>query len=184
MQFAKMELDFAIQWLRGIAKLELPVQKFDEDGRTIVVRYTPLGVAVGIVPWNYPILLAVGKIAPAVMTGNAILIKPSPFTPCGGLKLVELAQRFFPAGVVQALSGDDNLGPWLTSHPTPAKISFTGSTFTGKKVMESASKTLKRVTLELGGKDPAIICEDVNIEEVAPKVSSHGPPLFVEIYRH
>lgn len=165
-------MDFAIQWLRAIPKLELPVQDVEEEGRTIRVRYTPLGVAVGIVPWNYPILLAVGKIAPAVVTGNAIVIKPSPFTPYGGLKLVELAQRFFPPGVIQALSGGDDLGPWLTAHPTPNKISFTGSTFTGKKVMESASKTLKRVTLELGGKDPAIICEDVNIAEVAPKVGN------------
>lgn len=175
MAFAKMEMDLSIQWFRGIAKLELPVQKFEEAERTIVVRYTPLGVAVGIVPWNYPILLAVGKIASAVVTGNAIIIKPSPFTPYCGLKLIELATRFFPPGVVQALSGDDNLGPWLTSHPTPAKISFTGSTATGKKVMESASKTLKRVTLELGGKDPAIICEDVDIEDVAPKVSLQRP---------
>lgn len=165
-----MEVDLAISWLRGIANLELPEQVIEKEHQKIVVRYTPLGVAVGIVPWNYPILLACGKIAPAVVTGNAIVIKPSPFTPYGDLKLVELAQRFFPPGVVQALSGDDNLGPWLTAHPTPAKISFTGSTFTGKKVMESASKTLKRVTLELGGKDPAIICDDVDIKAVAPKV--------------
>lgn len=170
MQFAKFEIDYSLQILRGIAKLELPSQKIEEEKRTMLVRYTPLGVVCGIVPWNYPILLAIGKIAPAVVTGNAIIIKPSPFTPNGGLKLVELAQRFFPPGVVQALSGDDNLGPWLTSHPVPSKISFTGSTATGKKVMESASKTLKRVTLELGGNDPAIVCEDVNIEEVAPQV--------------
>ncbi|KAK5098231.1 hypothetical protein LTS08_006364 [Lithohypha guttulata] len=171
LQFARMELDFAIQWLRGIAKLELPQEVIEEEDRKIVVRYTPLGVVVGIVPWNYPILLAVGKIAPAMMTGNTIIIKPSPFTPNGDLKLCELAQRFFPPGVVQCLSGDDELGPWLTAHPVPAKISFTGSSFTGKKVMESASKTLKRVTLELGGKDPAIICEDVNIKEVAPQIA-------------
>lgn len=74
-----------------------------------------------------------------------------PFTPYCDLKLVELAQRFFPPGVIQALSGDDNLGPWLTAHPGVDKISFTGSTATGKKVMESASKTLKRITLELYG---------------------------------
>ena len=113
-----MEIDLFIQWLRGIAKLELPVQNFEEAERTIVVRYTPLGVAVGIVSWNYPILLAVGKIAPALVTGNTMIIKPSPFTPCGGLKLVELAQKYFPPGVLQVLSGDDHLGPWLTSHPT------------------------------------------------------------------
>jgi acyl-CoA reductase-like NAD-dependent aldehyde dehydrogenase len=104
---------------------------------------------VGIVPWNFPVFLACGKIAQAVLTGNPIIIKPSPFTPYCSLKIVELAQRFFPPGVVQALSGDDDLGPWLTSHPGIRKISFTGSTTIGKKVMESASKTLKRVTLEL-----------------------------------
>jgi acyl-CoA reductase-like NAD-dependent aldehyde dehydrogenase len=81
--------------------------------------------------------------------GNTIIIKPSPFTPYCGLKVVELAQRFFPPGVVQVLSGGDNLGPWLTEHPGIEKISFTGSSVTGKKVMESASRTLKRVTLEL-----------------------------------
>lgn len=132
-----------------MANLELPEERIVETDREIVNRYTPLGVAVGIVPWNYPILLAAGKLAPALLTGNVMIIKPSPFTPAGGLKLCELAQRFFPPGVVQCLSGDDSLGPMLAEHPVPAKISFTGSTFTGKKVMESASKTLKRVTLEL-----------------------------------
>lgn len=90
-----------------------------------------------------------GKVAPSLLTGNPIIIKPSPFTPYCDLKLGELAQQFFPPGVVQVISGDDNLGPWLTAHPGPDKISFTGSTVTGKKVMESAAKTLKRVTLEL-----------------------------------
>lgn len=165
-----MEIDTAVSWMKASATHEMPVERIDDGERTIVVRYTPLGVTVGLVPWNYPILLAAGKIAAAVVTGNSIIIKPSPFTPAGGLKLVELAQQFFPPGVVQVLSGDDNLGIWLTSHPTPAKISFTGSTATGKKVMESASKTLKRVTLELGGKDPAIICDDVDIDDVAAKV--------------
>ncbi|KAJ5041516.1 uncharacterized protein L3040_005101 [Drepanopeziza brunnea f. sp. 'multigermtubi'] len=112
------------------------------------------------------------KIAPAVVTGNAIIIKPSPFTPYSGLKLVELAQNFFPPGVVQSLSGDDNLGPWITSHPGIDKISFTGSTRTGKLVAASAAKTLKRVTLELGGNDAAIVCADVDIEKVAPEIAN------------
>lgn len=143
-------MDFTLQIIRAIASFELPTEEIvDEAERKILVRYTPLGVTVGIVPWNYPILLCCSKIAPCVITGNPIIIKPSPFTPYGGLKLAELALKFFPPGIVQALSGDDNLGPWLTSHPGPAKISFTGSSQTGKKVMESASKTLKRVTLEL-----------------------------------
>ncbi|KAE9378650.1 putative aldehyde dehydrogenase [Stipitochalara longipes BDJ] len=171
-QFARMEMDAAVSWMKATASLELPVEKTDAGDKEIVVRYTPLGVAVGLVPWNFPILLAAGKLAASVVTGNPIIIKPSPFTPAGGLKLVELAQRYFPPGVVQVLSGDDNLGIWLTAHPTPAKISFTGSTATGKKVMESASKTLKRVTLELGGKDPAIICDDVDIDDVAVKIAT------------
>ncbi|KAK2624582.1 hypothetical protein QTJ16_005775 [Diplocarpon rosae] len=172
MMFASDEIDTAVSWLRTCAALSLPEERIEEPTRTIVVRYTPIGVAVGLVPWNFPILLATGKIASAVVTGNPIIIKPSPFTPAGGLKLVELAQRFFPPGVVQALSGDDNLGIWLTEHAVPKKISFTGSTATGKKVMQSASRTLKRVTLELGGKDPAIICEDVDIEDVAAKIAT------------
>lgn len=121
----------------------------EDDDKKIIQRYTPLGLVVGIVPWNFPVHLACGKIGPSVLTGNPIIIKPSPFTPYCDLKLGELAQQFFPPGVIQVLSGGDDLGPMLTAHPGPAKISFTGSTFTGKKVMESASKTLKRVTLEL-----------------------------------
>jgi acyl-CoA reductase-like NAD-dependent aldehyde dehydrogenase len=175
--FARMEMDEAVACMRAAASTELPIEKTDAGDKEIIIRYTPLGVAVGLVPWNFPIVLAAVKIASAVVTGNPIILKPSPFTPAGGLKLVELAQRYFPPGVVQGLSGDDNLGIWLTAHPTPAKISFTGSTATGKKVMESASKTLKRVTLELGGKDPAIICEDVDIDAVAFQVKGSFPHL-------
>lgn len=120
----------------------------DDESQTIV-RYAPIGVTVGIVPWNYPVVLACGKIGPSLITGNPIIIKPSPFTPYCALKLAELAQPYFPPGVFQALSGDDNLGPWLTAHPDVGKISFTGSTATGKRVMESASRRLARVTLEL-----------------------------------
>jgi acyl-CoA reductase-like NAD-dependent aldehyde dehydrogenase len=116
-------------------------------------------------------MLACGKIAPSLIAGNALILKPSPLTPYCGLKLAELAQQFFPPGVFQVLSGDDNLGPWLTAHPGIDKVSFTGSTATGKRVMESCSKTLKRVTLELGGKDPAIICQDVDIKATAPKIA-------------
>ncbi|EFW20871.1 hypothetical protein D8B26_002830 [Coccidioides posadasii str. Silveira] len=166
------EISSGVELLRTSvkAKLEQEVVE-DTEERQVIVRYTPLGVAVGIVPWNFPFILTLMKLAPAVLTGNAIIIKPSPFTPYCGLKIVEIAQQFFPPGVVQALSGDDSLGPWLTAHPGPAKISFTGSSITGKKVMESASKTLKRVTLELGGNDPAIICPDVDVDIVAPQIA-------------
>ncbi|KAK2029942.1 aldehyde dehydrogenase [Colletotrichum zoysiae] len=172
---ADVETDLAISWITGMADIQLPEDVVeDSETRTIVTRYTPLGVVGAIIPWNFPLLLATGKIAPALLTGNVIIVKPSPFTPYCGLKLVELAQQFFPPGVVQSLSGDDDLGPWLTSHPGIDKISFTGSTTTGKLVMQSAGKTLKRVTLELGGNDPAIVFPDVDIDKVAEKVAFYA----------
>jgi acyl-CoA reductase-like NAD-dependent aldehyde dehydrogenase len=173
LQFATGELQASYTWLRALSNIELKEETVEEDDtKKVILRYTPLGVTVGIVPWNFPVHLAAGKIAPSLLTGNPIIIKPSPFTPYCDLKLGELGQQFFPPGVLQVLSGDDNLGPWLTAHPGPDKVSFTGSTFTGKKVMESCAKTLKRVTLELGGKDPAIISKNVNIDEVAQKIAT------------
>lgn len=172
---ASQELATAIAWIRGLTTLNVPEEVVeDSKEKRTVVRYTPLGVVGAIVPWNFPILLACGKIAPALLTGNVIIVKPSPFTPYGGLKLAELGQRFFPPGVFQAISGNDSLGPWITSHPGIDKISFTGSSATGKLVMQSASKTLKRVTLELGGNDPAIICGDVDIAKVAPMIAAYS----------
>ncbi|KAL1899415.1 hypothetical protein Sste5346_002811 [Sporothrix stenoceras] len=169
---ATAETDAAIYWMRAIADIKLPEDVIeDNEKRSVVTRYVPLGVVGAIVPWNFPLLLATGKLAPALLTGNVIIIKPSPFTPYCGLKLVELAQQFFPPGVVQSLSGDDNLGPWLTSHEGIDKISFTGSTNTGKLVVKSASATLKRVTLELGGNDPAIVLPDVDVDKVAEKIA-------------
>lgn len=144
------EVAGASAWMKRTCQLELKEQVLENsDNRKVITRYTPLGVVVAIVPWNYPIQICCGKLAPALLTGNVVIIKPSPYTPYTALKIAELAQKFFPPGVVQALSGDDSLGPWLTAHPGISKISFTGSTATGKKIMADASKTLKRVTLEL-----------------------------------
>ncbi|KAK2055180.1 aldehyde dehydrogenase [Colletotrichum caudatum] len=172
LQFAQFEVSEAVKHFKGMSDLPFPGEVVDNNpDRRVITRYTPLGVAVGIVPWNFPILLACGKIGPGLVTGNAFILKPSPFTPYCGLKLVELAQQFFPPGVFQVLSGDDNLGPWLTAHPGVDKVSFTGSTATGKRVMESCSKTLKRVTLELGGNDAAIVFPDVDVKAVAPKIT-------------
>ncbi|KAJ4108545.1 hypothetical protein NW760_003139 [Fusarium oxysporum] len=172
---ANVEIDAAIAFIRGLAHIELPEDVIeDDDKRTIITRYVPIGVVGAIIPWNFPFLLAASKITPALLTGNVVIIKPSPFTPYCGLKLVELAQQFFPPGVVQSLSGDDRLGPWLTSHPGIDKISFTGSSTTGKLVLQSAAGTLKRVTLELGGNDPAIIFPDVDVDKVAEKVALYS----------
>lgn len=130
-------------------QLRIPEEIIEDDHRIITTRYVPVGVVAAICPWNFPIVLAMGKILAAVISGCCIIVKPSPFTPYSALKLVELAQPFFPPGVIQVLGGNNSLGPALVSHPDIHKISFTGSSATGKKIMQSAAATMKRVTLEL-----------------------------------
>lgn len=168
---AEWEIGGSAYWCSEIAKQELPVEIIEDTAEHYVERrHTPLGVVGGIVPWNFPILLAVWKIAPALMAGNTMVLKPSPFTPLGTLKLGELAQEIFPAGVLNILSGGDDLGRRMTAHPAIAKISFTGSTETGRKIMESAAGNLKRLTLELGGNDAAIVLPDVDPKSVAEQL--------------
>ncbi|MDP3923231.1 MAG: aldehyde dehydrogenase family protein, partial [Hydrogenophaga sp.] len=133
----------------------------------IVTRYTPIGVIGGITPWNFPLLLAVWKIAPALVAGNTMVLKPSPYTPLCTLWFGELAQTVLPPGVLNILSGGNELGQWITEHPAIGKIAFTGSTATGRKVMQSAATNLKRLTLELGGNDPAIVLPDVDAKAIA-----------------
>ncbi|PQE21776.1 aldehyde dehydrogenase protein [Rutstroemia sp. NJR-2017a BBW] len=167
------EVSRAVAMIRDTSTLELNEETVHEtDAMVATVRYVPIGVCAALVPWNYPILLAMAKISAGLWTGNAVIVKPSPDTPYCGLKLVELGMQFFPPGVLQAVSGGHELGPMCTAHPGIDKISFTGSIATGKKVMESCSKTLKRVTLELGGNDAVIICEDVDVDTVAPQIST------------
>ena len=142
----------------------------DTRERRVFTRFTPLGVVGAITPWNFPVLLAIWKIAPALMAGNCIIVKPSPITPLCTLKLAALCRDILPPGVLNVVSGGDELGKWMTSHPGIAKIAFTGSTETGKQVMRSAASTLKRLTLELGGNDPAIVLPDVDAKEIAPQL--------------
>lgn len=152
--------------MRAELKLETELLQDDAKGR-VEVHYRPLGVAAAIVPWNFPFGIAIGKLATALMSGCTLILKPSPFTPLGTLRLGELIKDVVPAGVLNILSGDDSFGPKLTAHPGIKKISFTGSIGTGKKVMESAARDLKRVTLELGGNDAAIVLDDVDVEKIA-----------------
>ncbi|KAI1417203.1 aldehyde dehydrogenase [Hypoxylon sp. FL1857] len=170
--WARLELSTCVRYLRGFCQLSLTGEVIeDTKERKVVTRYTPLGVVVGIVPWNYPIQLSCVKMAPALLTGNAYIWKTSPHTPYCSLKFAELGQRFFPPGVLQVLSGDNDLGPLLTEHPNVHMVSFTGTVEVGKKVVQSCSKTLKRVVLELGGNDPAIVCADVDPVDVATKIA-------------
>lgn len=154
----------------GATTWTLPVETIEDDTKSATVRYVPLGVVGAICPWNFPVSLSFSKLAPALVAGCCVIVKPSPFSPYTTLKAVEIGHSLFPPGVLQVLGGDDRLGPWMVSHPDIQKISFTGSIPTGKKIMEVAARTLKRVTLELGGNDAAIVCPDVDIEKTAPAV--------------
>ena len=168
---AKQEIQGAGAWLHAVSGMTPPVH-VSEDSPTqyIETRYVPLGVICAIAPWNFPVTLAMWKVAPALVAGNTMVLKPSPFTPLCTLKIGELFRDVFPPGVFNVVTGGDALGPMMTAHKGFDKISFTGSTATGKRVMESASKDLKRLTLELGGNDAAIVMPDVNLDEVAQKI--------------
>ncbi len=139
----------------------------DDDTRLHRVRRVPVGVVGGIVPWNFPVMMAVQKIVPAMLSGCTIILKPSPFTPLTTLRIAELIAPLVPAGVVNIITGEDDLGPMITQHPGIDKITFTGSTATGKKIMEGASADLKRITLELGGNDASIVLPDADPKKVA-----------------
>ncbi|MGF9565028.1 aldehyde dehydrogenase family protein [Neorhizobium sp. BT27B] len=142
----------------------------DNEQEYIVEQRYPQGVVAAITPWNFPMSLLIYKIGAALMTGNPVIAKPAPTTPLTTLLLGELPAAIFPSGVFQTLADTNDLGPLLTSHEDIAHVSFTGSTPTGKKVLESTVSTLKRFTLELGGNDAAIVLDDVDIDNVAPAI--------------
>jgi acyl-CoA reductase-like NAD-dependent aldehyde dehydrogenase len=165
------EITYSIALLRYFATLDLPLEVLKEDAAQKVVRlHKPLGVVAAITAWNLPLLLLTIKLAPALLAGNTVVAKPAPTTPLTTLKFGELCARILPPGVVNIIVDQNDLGADLTSHPDVAKIAFTGSTATGKKVMAGAAGTLKRLTLELGGNDAAIVLEDADPKEVAPKI--------------
>lgn len=142
----------------------------DSDQRLSRTRRVPVGVVGGIVPWNFPLMMAIQKIVPALMSGCTIVLKPSPFTPLTTLRVAELIADKVPAGTVNIITGEDALGPMITGHPDIDKITFTGSTATGKKIMEGASSDLKRITLELGGNDASIVLPDADPKKVAEQL--------------
>lgn len=168
---ANLEVLGAGVWFKYFADLDLPREVIQDDANAFVeVLRKPVGVVAAITPWNFPLVLASWKIAPALLAGNTMVLKPSPFTPLSTLKLGQLVSGLLPPGVLNVVSGGDDLGKWMTSHPVPRKISFTGSVATGKHVAASAAPDLKRVTLELGGNDPAIVLDDVDPAAVAAKL--------------
>ena len=165
---SRWEVGGAVAWTRYTARLSLPMKVLqnNEEGRVELHR-RPIGVVGSITPWNFPLLIAVWHIVPAVLAGNAVVCKPSPYTPLATLRLVELMNEVLPAGVVNCISGDDDLGPAMTSHIGVGKIVFTGSCATGKHVIMSSAETMKRLTLELGGNDAGIVLPDVKPKAIA-----------------
>ncbi len=168
---AVAEIDRGAAQSDGMVGIEIPTEVIaDDNDKHIELRYRPLGVVGIITPWNAPVNLALGPLVSALYTGNTIVLKPSPYTPLATLKVGEILNEIFPAGVVNVLAGGDELGAAMTAHPGIDKISFTGSVATGKKVLASSAATLKRVTLELGGNDAAIVLDDVDAKAVAKKI--------------
>jgi acyl-CoA reductase-like NAD-dependent aldehyde dehydrogenase len=168
---ATREVIGAAMWFRYYADLDIEREILQDDGDAFVeVIRKPLGVVAAIAPWNFPIVLACWKLAPALRAGNTVVLKPSPYTPLSSLAMVEVLNRVLPNGVLNVVSGGDELGAWMTAHPTPRKVSFTGSVTAGKKVAASAGADLKRVTLELGGNDPAIVLDDADVEAVSGRL--------------
>lgn len=168
---ATAEITFTTAFLRYLVSLKLENMLIEDgDTRRVEMRRKPLGVVGCIIPWNFPVLIIAFKAPLALLAGNTLVIKPSPTTPLTALRLGELCASIFPPGVINIVTDQNDLGEVLTSHPDVAKVSFTGSTETGKKVMASAASTIKRITLELGGNDAAIVLPDVDPAQVAPAI--------------
>jgi acyl-CoA reductase-like NAD-dependent aldehyde dehydrogenase len=158
----------AAMWFSYYANLQVEPEVLQDDGeKRIEVIRKPLGVVAAITPWNFPVILLAWKLAPAWLAGNTVVAKPSPYTPLTSLMVADILKDVVPPGVLNVLSGGNELGAQLAMHPGVRKISFTGSVATGKKIMGYAADDLKRVTLELGGNDPAIVLDDVNPNAIA-----------------
>ena len=168
---ATIELFGASAFFRYFTSLDLPVQVLsDSPAGRVEIHRKPLGVIGAIIPWNFPLMLMAFKLAPGLIAGNTFVVKPAPTTPLATLRFAELIKDVVPPGVLNFVTDANDLGNALTSHPDVRKVSFTGSTATGRKVMASAADTLKRITLELGGNDAGIVLGDVNPKETAPKL--------------
>lgn len=166
---SRFEMGGAGAWANYTAALDIPVKVIQDnnEGR-IELHRRPIGVVGSITPWNWPVLIAIWHIVPAIRAGNTVVNKPSPYTPLSTLRMIELMNEVLPPGVVNGIAGEDSIGAAMSAHEGIGKIVFTGSASTGKKVMSSAANTLKRLTLELGGNDAGIVLPDVDPKQIAP----------------
>jgi acyl-CoA reductase-like NAD-dependent aldehyde dehydrogenase len=161
----------AAHWLRAAADTALEPQVLQDDGTSRAeMHYVPLGVVASIGPWNFPVMIAAWHVAPALRMGNTVVLKPSENTPLSVLAFVSIVRRHLPDGVLTAISGDREVGAALAAHPRIAKIVFTGSTATGRRIVASSAGNLARLTLELGGNDAAIVLPGTDVAAVAEKL--------------
>ena len=165
---ARFEIGGASAWLRAAAAtpLETEVVVDDESGHA-EITYKPIGVVGAIGPWNWPVMITVWQIAPALRMGNSVVVKPSEYTPLSVLALIKVMNSVLPADLLIGISGDREVGARLSSHPAIGKIMFTGSTATGKAIIKSSADSVKRLTLELGGNDAGIVLPDVDPKAIA-----------------
>lgn len=164
---AEFELGGCTAWAGYTAQIGLPVKVIeDSPAKRIEMHREPIGVVGSITPWNWPLMIAIWHIVPAIRTGCTVVIKPSPYTPLGTLRMIELISAALPPGLVNVVAGDNDVGAALSQHPRIKKIIFTGSIATGKKVMASAAPTLKPLTLELGGNDAGIVLPDADMAKL------------------
>jgi len=165
---SRFEIGGAVAWTRHTSELSLPPEVLQDspEGRVELHR-KPIGVVASITPWNWPVMIACWHIIPAIRAGNTVVIKPSPLTPLSTIRLVELMNETLPPGVVNVVTGENEIGALMSAHPDIAKVTFTGSTATGRKIMKSAASTLKRLTLELGGNDAGVVLPDADPKAIA-----------------
>ncbi len=165
---ARFEVGACAAWTRSAADIALEPEVVFEDGPARAeVHYDALGVVGAISPWNWPMMIAVWQIAPSLRMGNTVVSKPSEYTPLSVLALVEVFNRHLPPGVLTAISGDREVGAAIAAHPGFDKIMFTGSTATGRRIVESSANNLARLTLELGGNDAGIILPGTDVAAIA-----------------
>lgn len=171
LELAFSEVMGAAAWTRYAAGQEIAVERVEETPtQRIELHRKPLGVVASITPWNWPFMIAVWHIMPALRAGNCVISKPSSLTPLSTLGLAEIIARHVPRGVINCVTGEQGFGSAITSHPGIQKIVFTGSTATGQSVMRGAASNLKRLTLELGGNDAAIVLPGTSVEAVAEAI--------------
>jgi phenylacetaldehyde dehydrogenase len=165
---ARFEVGACVAWLRATAATPLPVETVVDDGETYAeLQYRPIGLVGAITPWNWPMMIAIWQIAPALRMGNAVVAKPSEYTTLSGLALAAVMNEVLPEGVLTMITGDGAVGAALVADPAFGKIMFTGSTATGQRIVAASAPNLTRLTLELGGNDAGIVLPDVDPRAIA-----------------